>query len=134
VARRRKKISWRTQIAIVWFVIAGLLTFGLLNLRSNGKLTDRPFQPLALVLCQAGEELKTDYVWVSASSRWTDDGRRSYSGPSLKSVECVTAAGDRRSVRGFIPLLWTAVAIPLAAILYLGAWRRMARRSPKARG
>jgi hypothetical protein len=131
MARRKKKLGWRAQVIIVWFVTTSLVTFGLLHLRATGRLSDRFFQPIALVLCRNRATLETDFAWVSTPSPSFDrPSLGSAMGPAatLKSVECVTPAGARRPVRGFVPLLWLAVALPVGVPLVISVRRGIARQ------
>jgi hypothetical protein len=122
--RRKKPLPPAAQAILVWFVFSTLLAMGLLYLRATERLTDRMFQPFALVLCNGDERLETSYR-MSPRTRRRDfaDARRALQDPAwtLDAAHCVSHSGVREPAPGFMFVFWLAVATSVGC-LGLIAW------------
>lgn len=127
--RKKKALPRWAQATLVWFVLSTLLAFGVLYLRAEEKLSDRVFQPLAMVLCGSNDRLATNYKMVDqAPRRELGDSRRVPQQPiwSLRAAECVDLSGARRPAPGFLPLVWLTMAAVVGCLLFLSRFGRRA--------
>ena len=74
MGRKQGKAPVWLQVLIVWIVISGLGTMGVMFLRSRDVFGDAVFQPLVPLLCQAGNRIETRY---SSRRNLVDDKGRS---------------------------------------------------------
>ena len=127
MARKQQLPAW-IQIALVWIVMSTLSAFGVLYLRASGAVGDGIFQPLAAVVCTAGDGLETSYV--ERSERMGRDNAaqsaRRQRVFALDAATCVAADGGKRSGTGFVPAVWGIAAV-FWGVLCLLAWRRQPR-------
>ncbi len=127
MARKQQLPVW-IQIALVWIVMSTLSAFGVLYLRASGAVGDGLFQPLAPVVCAAGDRLETSYVERS-ERMGRDNAARSARRQrvfSLDAATCVAADGGERPGTGFVPAVWGVFATIWGALCLL-AWRRQPR-------
>jgi hypothetical protein len=121
------------QAILVWFVLSTLLAMGILHLRAKETLSDRVFQPLALVLCNSDERLETSYKAAQQVTRrgFQDSPRAPQQSVwTLDVAECVAQSGVRKRATGFVLLVWFAVAISVGSVLLLGWVGRHKRKRP----
>lgn len=116
MARRKARAPLWVQWLIVWIVVSGLGSTGLMYLRSRGIVSDGAFQPVASLVCQPGERLRTAYG--TRDERVDDRGRndprssRALTYAALDAAVCVGADGTGTDVRG----RFTAVVIGLGGL------------------
>jgi len=100
---------------------------GVLYLRATERLSDRVFQPLAVVLCDRGQRLQSRYEWgqVERTNEFGDARERMRDPvPMLSAAECVAPSGEPRRAAGFLAAVWLAAAAPLGCLLFLPLLRR----------
>ena len=129
MAKKTQLPVW-AQMALVWFVMSTLSAFGLLYLRANDTIGDGVFQPLARVMCSAGDRLETTYV--QKTTRVGDRGETVYRGGrqqqvfSLDAATCVAADGAEHPGAAFVPAVWSVFALGWGVLVLVG-WLRQAR-------
>ena len=130
MAKKQQAPLW-AQMGIVWVVLSTLSAFGLLYLRANDTIGDGVFQPLARVVCAAGDRLETSYVQKTA--RVGDRGEAVYRGGrqqqviSLDAATCIAADGSGRTGAAFVPVVWSVFALGWGVLCLVG-WMRQPRR------
>jgi hypothetical protein len=133
MGRRNKQLPDAVQALLVWFVLSALLAMGLLYLRAKKRLSDRVFQPLALVLCNSDERLETSYrVRQQAKRRDFGDPRRAQEQSvwTFDKADCVGQSGVREPAPGFLPVVWLVVATSVGCVGLLGWVGRRQRKRP----
>lgn len=116
MARRRGRAPRWVQWLIVWIVVSGLGSSGLMYLRARGVVDDRVFQPVLPLVCGQGARLDTAYG--TRDERVDDRGRndpassRALSYAALDEATCVAPDGTRVDAKGRL----TAVILGLGAL------------------
>lgn len=116
MARRKGRAPLWVQWLIVWIVVSGLGSTGLMYLRSRGVVGDGAFQPIVPFVCGPGARLETAYG--SRDERVDNRGRsdptsgRTLTYAALDEAVCVAPEGTRTDARG----RFTAVMIGLGAV------------------
>ena len=130
---KKKQLPVWAQMALVWFVMSTLSAFGLLYLRASDTIGDGIFQPVASVLCSAGDRLETTYVQktvrVDSSGRSVGtDARqgRQQQVFSLDAATCRATDGSSRAAAAFEPIVWSVFAIGFGVLFFVG-WMRQPR-------
>ena len=129
VANKKQLPVW-AQMGLVWFVMSTLSAFGLLYLRANESIGDGLFQPLAPVVCAAGDRLETSYVRktvrVGQRGETVYRGGRQQQVFSLDAATCVAADGSEHPGGAFVFAVWSVFALGWG-ILCLVGWIRQRR-------
>lgn len=101
MARKGRAPRW-AQWLILWIVVSGLLSTGLMYLRARGVVGDGAFQALARPLCGKNARLETAYssreTSVTFEGQYTPVAGRQQISTGLDSAVCVTAEGTRTDV------------------------------------
>lgn len=104
MARRKKRVPVWVQLFVVWIVISGLTSTGVMYLRARGTIGDAVFAPIAPLVCGAGDELETAYG--TSDERVNNRGRsdptssRTLTYATLDAAACVSSTGERSAVTG----------------------------------
>jgi hypothetical protein len=129
MAKKTQLPVW-AQMGLVWFVLSTLSAFGLLYLRASETIGDRVFQPLAPMVCAAGERLETTYVQktrlVGNRGETVYRGGRQQQVFSLDAATCIAADGSERQGASFVPTVWSVFALGWGVLVLVG-WMRQTR-------
>lgn len=129
MGRRKGQAPVWVQVLIIWIVVSGLGTMGVMFLRSRDVFSDAIFQPLVPLLCQAGDRIETRY---SSRMNLVDDrGRSSTTGANRQQVStgldaatCVSPDGRQTAATGFTPAVLGIGGLVGGGLLGLGALTR----------
>lgn len=118
------------QMGLVWFVMSTLSAFGLLYLRASETVGDGVFQPLAGVVCAAGDRLETSYAHTSMPVRARGEGLarggRRQQVFTLDAATCRSPDGRDYAGTAFVPAVWSVFAVGWGGPVLVG-WMRQRR-------
>ena len=127
MAKKTQLPAW-AQMGLVWFVMSTLSAFGLLYLRASATIGDGVFQPLARVVCAAGDRLETSYVQTSVTVRARGEGLARGGRPqqvfSLDAATCVPPDGREYAGTSFVPAVWSVFALGRGVLVLIGGMRQ----------
>lgn len=113
MARSKGRAPLWVQWLIVWIVMSGLASTGLMYLRSRGVVGDGVFQPVVPLVCGEGARLETAYGTrderVDNRGRSDPTSSRTLTYAALDDAACVAPDGTRTDAKGRL----TAVMIGL---------------------
>ena len=122
LAKKRQLPMW-AQVGLVWFVMSTLSAFGLLYLRASETIGDGVLQPLARVVCAAGDRLETSYaqtsVRVGGRGESLARGRRQ-AVFSLDAATCLPPDGREYAGAAFVPAVWGVFALGWGVLVLAG--------------
>lgn len=116
MARRKGRAPLWVQWLIVWIVVSGLGSTGLMYLRSRGVFGDALFRPVVPLVCAPGARLETAYGTrderVDRLGRSDPTSSRALTYAALDEATCVAADGTRTDAKGRL----TAVMLGTGAL------------------
>ncbi len=131
MARSKRGAPVWVQWLIVWAVVSGLGTSGVMYLRSRGVFGDAAFQPIATLVCGPGARLETDYSSrlnvVNNRGQSTPNAGRQQVSTGLDRAMCVAPDGTRHDAR----FRFTATVLALGGLggaVVVGLLRAVQRR------